>query len=151
MTAARGERTHHAPTDQAFRYTGVFGYNRQRSRGAALCRQGGGDHGDGMVGSGLRRGRRRLVQEARSKALTYPASAYKEGFVPPSAINWNDADDNNAFHAKTIVMNRDGSISTEVAIFNKKEDYDSVVTMGLPLSNTGKPVPSQARTTCGLM
>jgi multiple sugar transport system substrate-binding protein len=92
-----------------------------------------------------------LVREAVTKALTYPAVAYKEGFVPPSAINWNDADDNNAFHAKTIVMDLDGSISTEVALFSKKEDYDDIVTMGLPLSNAGKPVPSQARTTCGLI
>jgi multiple sugar transport system substrate-binding protein len=91
------------------------------------------------------------VREAAVKALTYPTAAYKEGFVPPSAINWNDADDNNAFHAKTIVMDLDGSISTEVAIFSKKEEYDDIVTMGLPLSNTGKPVPSQARTTCGLI
>jgi multiple sugar transport system substrate-binding protein len=91
------------------------------------------------------------VKEAAVKALTYPTTAYKEGFVPPSAINWNDADDNNAFHAKTIVMDLDGSISTEVAIFNKKEEYDDIVTMGLPLSNANKPVPSQARTTCGLI
>ena len=60
-------------------------------------------------------------------------------------------DDNNAFHAKTIVMDLDGSISTEVAIFNKKEEYDDIVTMGLALSNDGKPVPSQARTTCGMI
>jgi len=91
------------------------------------------------------------VREAAIKALTYPTTAYKEGFVPPSAINWNDADDNNAFHAKTIVMDLDGSISTEVAIFNKKEEYDDIVTMGLALSNDGKPVPSQARTTCGVI
>ena len=55
------------------------------------------------------------VREAAIKALTYPTTAYKEGFVPPGAINWNDADDNNAFHAKQIVMDLDGSISTEVA------------------------------------
>ena len=91
------------------------------------------------------------VREAAIKALTYPTTAYKEGFVPPSAINWNDADDNNAFHAKTIVMDLDGSISTEVAIFNKKEEYDDIVTMGLALSNDGKLVPSQARTTCGVI
>ena len=91
------------------------------------------------------------VREATVKALTYPATAYKEGFVPPSAINWNVADDNNAFHAKTIVMDLDGSISTEVSIFNKKEEYDDIVTMGLALSNDGKPAPSQARTTCGLI
>jgi len=91
------------------------------------------------------------VREAAIKALTYPATAYKEGFVPPSAINWNDADDNNAFHAKTIVMDLDGTISTEVAIFNKKEDYDDIVTMGLALSNDGKPVPSSAGVGCGLV
>jgi multiple sugar transport system substrate-binding protein len=86
------------------------------------------------------------AKEAVIKALTYPTTAYKEGFVPPSAINWNDADDNNAFHAKTIVMDLDGTISTEVAVLSqgKKEDYDSIVTMGLALSNDGKPVPSQA-------
>jgi multiple sugar transport system substrate-binding protein len=32
------------------------------------------------------------VREAAIKALTYPATAYKEGFVPPAAINWNDAE-----------------------------------------------------------
>jgi multiple sugar transport system substrate-binding protein len=56
------------------------------------------------------------VREAVIKTLEYPTAAYKEGFVPPGAINWNDADDNNAFHSKQIVMDLDGSISTEVAI-----------------------------------
>lgn len=82
------------------------------------------------------------VREAAIKAIEYPATAYKEGFVPPSAINWNDADDNNAFHAKTLVMDLDGTISTEVAIYDKKQDYNDIVTMGLPLSNDGKPVPT---------
>ena len=84
------------------------------------------------------------VREAVIKTLTYPTTAYKEGFVPSGAINWNDADDNNAFHAKQIVMDLDGTISTEVAIIKRKQDYDDIVTMGLPLSNDGKPVPSQA-------
>jgi multiple sugar transport system substrate-binding protein len=86
------------------------------------------------------------VREAAIKALTYPATAYKEGFVPPGAINWNDADDNNAFHAKQIVMDLDGTISTEVAVLSqgKKADYDDIITMGLALSNDGRPVPSTA-------
>jgi multiple sugar transport system substrate-binding protein len=93
------------------------------------------------------------VREAAVKALTYPATAYKEGFVPPGAINWNDADDNNAFHAKQIVMDLDGTISTEVAVLSqgKKEDYDDIVTMGLALSNDGKPVPSQVGNATGLI
>src|SRR6195256_1570172 len=93
------------------------------------------------------------VKEAVMKALTYPTTAYKEGFVPPSAINWNDADDNNAFHAKTIVMDLDGTISTEVAVLSqgKKDDYDDIVTMGRALSNDGKPVPAHAVNACGLI
>jgi multiple sugar transport system substrate-binding protein len=93
------------------------------------------------------------VREAAIKALTYPATAYKDGFVPPGAINWNDADDNNAFHAKQIVMDLDGTISTEVAVLSqgKKEDYDDIVTMGLALSNDGKPVPSHATAASALI
>ena len=83
------------------------------------------------------------VKNAVINALIYPTTAYKEGFVPPGAINWNDADDNNAFHAKQIVMDLDGTISTEVAIIKDQQDYNDIVTMGLPLSNEGNSVPSQ--------
>ena len=91
------------------------------------------------------------VKEAAIKALTYPTTAYKEGFIPPSAINWNDADDNNSFHSKTVVMDLDGSISTEVAIIKNQQGYNDIVTMGLALSNDGKPVPSQTCSFCGLI
>src|SRR5205085_3415003 len=91
------------------------------------------------------------VRDAVLKAVSYPATAYKEGFVPPGAINWNDADDNNAFHGKQIVMDLDGTISTEVAVIHKEQDYKDLVTMGLALSNDGKPVPSQAASFSGLI
>jgi multiple sugar transport system substrate-binding protein len=91
------------------------------------------------------------VKEAVIKAMAYPTTAYKDGFVPPGAINWNDADDNNAFHGKQIVMDLDGTISTEVAIMKKPEDYNAIVVRGLPLSNDGKPVASQALITCGMI
>jgi len=63
--------------------------------------------------------------------------------VPPGVVNWNDADDNNAFHSKLMVMDFDGTISTEVALYHKKEEYDDILTHGLPLSNDGKELPSQ--------
>jgi multiple sugar transport system substrate-binding protein len=91
------------------------------------------------------------VREAVIEALTYPATAYKEGFVPPGAINWNDADDNNAFHAKQIVMDIERSLSTEVAIIKNQQDYNDIVTMPLPLSNNGKPVPVEQGSLCGLI
>jgi multiple sugar transport system substrate-binding protein len=83
------------------------------------------------------------VKEAVIKALTYITTAYKEGYVPPGALSWNDADDNNAFHAKQIMMNLDGTISIELALIHKKEQYDDIVTLGLPLDNAGKPIASQ--------
>jgi len=39
------------------------------------------------------------VRKAVIGALTYQTAAYKERFVPPSAVNWNDSD-NNAFHSR---------------------------------------------------
>lgn len=91
------------------------------------------------------------VRKAVLQTLTYPTTAYKSGFVPTSAINWNDADDNNAFHSKNIVMDLDGSISTEVAIMANKQDYDDIVTWGLADDNDGKPVASWSFSVCGLI
>jgi multiple sugar transport system substrate-binding protein len=91
------------------------------------------------------------VREAALNALIYPTTAYKEGFVPPGAINWNDADDNNAFHAKQIVMDIERSLSTEVAIIKNQQDYNDIVTMRLPLSNDGAPVPVEQGSLCGLI
>jgi len=84
------------------------------------------------------------VREAVKKALIRLGTDYKEGYVPPGSVNWNDADDNNAFHSKLCVMDFDGSLSTEVALYHDKEAYyHDTVTHPLPLSNEGKALPSQ--------
>jgi multiple sugar transport system substrate-binding protein len=83
------------------------------------------------------------VKDAAIKSIAYIATAFKDGYVPPGALSWNDADDNNAFHAKQIIADLDGTISTELALFHKKEEYDAMATLGLPLDNAGKQVPSQ--------
>jgi len=82
------------------------------------------------------------VKDAAVKAITKLTMAFKKGYVPPGVVNWNDADDNNAFHAKLIVMDFDGSLSTEVALYKKKEEYDDIVTHRMPLSNDGTELPS---------
>jgi multiple sugar transport system substrate-binding protein len=82
------------------------------------------------------------VKEAVIKTITYITTAFKEGYVPPGALDWSDADDNNAFHAKQIVMDLDGTISTELAMYHDQEKYNDVVTLGLPNDNLGKPIPS---------
>src|SRR5262245_30882088 len=86
------------------------------------------------------------VKEAAIKAAAYIGGAYRDGYVPPSAINWNDADDNNAFHARLMVMDLDGTLSTEVAVKEKHPEwyFKEMVTHGIgyPNDNAGKPVPS---------
>ena len=83
------------------------------------------------------------VKEAVIKAIEFTTSSYKEGYVPPGALSWNDADDNNAFHAKTILMDMDGTISTEVAMYHDKARYNAAITHTLPLGNDGQAVPAQ--------
>ena len=43
-------------------------------------------------------------------------------------------------------MDLDGTISSEVAIIKKKEDYDNLTTMGLAQSNDGKEIPAVVTT-----
>jgi multiple sugar transport system substrate-binding protein len=83
------------------------------------------------------------VKDAVIKSLTYITTAYKGGFVPSGALSWNDADDNNAFHSKLFVMDLDGTISTEVALFHDKDQYDDIATLPLPNTNDGKPMTAE--------
>jgi len=81
------------------------------------------------------------VREAAIKSVEYMTKAYKDGFVPPEALSWNDADDNNAYHEKLFVMDLDGTLSTELAmIHNHKAYYEEMVVMGLPNKNNGEPM-----------
>jgi multiple sugar transport system substrate-binding protein len=82
------------------------------------------------------------VKEAVTKTIEYITNAYKGGFIPPGAISWNDADDNNGFHAKLFIADFDGTLSTELAMIHNKKDFDACVTLGLPLGNDGKPMPA---------
>jgi multiple sugar transport system substrate-binding protein len=83
------------------------------------------------------------VRDAYIKSVTYLTTAYKEGYIPPEVLTWNDSDNNNGFHSKLFVMDLDGTISTELAMIDDKQAYyhDSV-TMGLPNGNDGKPMPA---------
>jgi multiple sugar transport system substrate-binding protein len=84
------------------------------------------------------------VREAAIKSVTYMTNTYKEGFIPPEALSWNDADDNNGYHEKLFVMDFDGTLSTELAMIkDKKAYYEEMVVMGLPNGNDGKPMPAQ--------
>jgi multiple sugar transport system substrate-binding protein len=83
------------------------------------------------------------VKEAVMKAMSQLAGFLKEGYIPPSAVNWNDADDNNAFHSKLCVVDFDGTLSTELALAHNKEEYDDILTHTIPNDDHGKPIPAQ--------
>jgi multiple sugar transport system substrate-binding protein len=81
------------------------------------------------------------VREAAIRSVEFMTNCYKEGYVPPEALSWNDADDNNAYHEKLFVMDLDGTLSTELAMIkNRKAYYEEAVVMGLPNRNDGSPM-----------
>jgi multiple sugar transport system substrate-binding protein len=82
------------------------------------------------------------VREAAIRSVEYMTNCYKEGYVPPEALSWNDADDNNAYHEKLFVMDLDGTLSTELAMIHNKQAYEEAVVMGLPNRNDGGPMPA---------
>ena len=84
------------------------------------------------------------VREAAIKSVEFMTNLYKEGVVPPEALSWNDADDNNGFHEKLFVMDFDGTLSTELAMFADKEAfYHQVKTMAPVNKNDGTPMKVQ--------
>jgi len=84
------------------------------------------------------------VKHAAITALNQLSKAFKDGYVPPESVNWNDADDNNAFHSKLIVMDFDGTLSTELAMIKDKQAFwDDMMTLPLPLNNDGEQMPAQ--------
>jgi multiple sugar transport system substrate-binding protein len=83
------------------------------------------------------------VRKAAVDALTMLTTPYKQHFVPPSAINWGDPDNNSAFYAKQIVMTPNATLSIPVAQIDKKDQYyHEIITQQQPLGPDGKRVTS---------
>jgi multiple sugar transport system substrate-binding protein len=84
------------------------------------------------------------IREAAIKSVEVMTDFYKEGLVPPEALSWNDADDNNGFHEKLFVMDFDGTLSTELAMIDDKQAfYHDMVTLAPTLKNDGTPMKTQ--------
>lgn len=84
------------------------------------------------------------VRDAAVRSVAYMTDCYKGGYIPPEAISWNDADDNNGYHQKLFVMDLDGTLSPELAMLknNRKGYYEEAVVMGLPNRNDGTQMPA---------
>ncbi|MGH7153884.1 MAG: ABC transporter substrate-binding protein [Acetobacteraceae bacterium] len=81
------------------------------------------------------------ARKALVDSLVMLTTPYKKGYVPPGAINWGDPDNNNAFHAKEVVMTPNDTISISTAVIdNKQWYYHDIVTLPMPLDNAGNKV-----------
>jgi multiple sugar transport system substrate-binding protein len=83
-------------------------------------------------------------REAIVNTLNFFTSIYKEGYVPPDALTWTDADNNVNFGNKTVVMTPNPSISIPAAAFftNKDNYYHKIVSILQPRSPVdGKDYP----------
>jgi multiple sugar transport system substrate-binding protein len=84
------------------------------------------------------------IREAAIKSVEFMTNLYKEGVVPPEALSWNDADDNNGYHEKLFMMDFDGTLSTELAMIkDKKAFYEEMRTLAPKLKNDGTPMKTQ--------
>ena len=84
------------------------------------------------------------VREAAIKSVEFMTNLYKEGVVPPEALSWNDADDNNGYHEKLFVMDFDGTLSTELAMIKDKQAfYHDMKTLAPVNKNDGTPMKAQ--------
>ena len=84
------------------------------------------------------------IREAAIKSVEFMTNLYKEGVVPPEALSWNDADDNNGFHEKLFMMDFDGTLSTELAMIKDKQAfYHDMKTLAPVNKNDGTPMKTQ--------
>jgi multiple sugar transport system substrate-binding protein len=85
-----------------------------------------------------------VVREAAIKSVEFMTDLYKEGVVPPEALSWNDADDNNGFHEKLFMMDFDGTLSTELAMIKDKQAFfHDMQTLAPVNKNDGTPMKTQ--------
>lgn len=83
-------------------------------------------------------------RDAIIKTLTFFTNLYKEGYVPPDALTWTDADNNVNFNNKTVVMTPNPSISIPGAhFFSNKDNYynkiGSILQPASPVDGKGYP------------
>jgi multiple sugar transport system substrate-binding protein len=83
------------------------------------------------------------TRQAAIKTLTFIADAFKAGYIPHSALNWGDPDNNVAFFSKQIIMTNNATLSIPVAKFDDKQlYYHDIVTREMPQAPDGKPMTS---------
>jgi multiple sugar transport system substrate-binding protein len=83
------------------------------------------------------------VRQRLIEAVDSYTAVYRKGCTPPASVNWDDSDNNKQFHAKTVVMTPNGTLSIPNAIKHERPDdyYDNITTIEWPLGPSGEPFP----------
>ena len=79
--------------------------------------------------------RRRLI-----KTMDNYTALYRKGCTPPDAVSWDDAGNNRAFLAQTVVMTANKSLSIPNALKAERPDdyYENTATIEWPTRSDGK-------------
>jgi multiple sugar transport system substrate-binding protein len=80
--------------------------------------------------------KRRMLAEVADK---YTA-IYREGCTPPDAVTWTELDNNRLFHARSIIMTPNESLSVINALKRERPDdyYEKTATIEWPLGSNGE-------------
>ena len=82
-----------------------------------------------------------VVRSKLIKAIDSYAALYRKGCTPPESITWTNIDNNEQFHAGTVVMTPNISLSIPNTLKRERPQdyYENTATIEWPLSPDGKP------------
>jgi multiple sugar transport system substrate-binding protein len=81
------------------------------------------------------------VRQGIIKCIDWYTQFYKQGYVPPEAINWLNPDNNRSLLNRLIVMTPNNSLSIPAAVRQQPDVYRyKLGTIGYPNKPSGKPM-----------
>jgi multiple sugar transport system substrate-binding protein len=80
-----------------------------------------------------------LVKQKLAKVLDWYTQFYKQGYVPPDAVDWVGADNNNNFLNRRLLMTLNISLSIPGAVRENVDTYRKIATINFPNKPNGEP------------
>lgn len=80
-----------------------------------------------------------VVKQKLAQVLDWYTQFYKKGYVPPDAVDWVGADNNNNFLNRRLLMVLNISLSIPGAVRENPETYGNIATITFPNKPNGQP------------
>jgi multiple sugar transport system substrate-binding protein len=83
------------------------------------------------------------VRRRHIKAIDRYAAIYLKGCTPPDSVTWANADNNEQFHSKAVMMTANNTLSIVNALKHERPEdyYENTATVEWPLGPGGKAFP----------